>query len=74
MRALVGLRDLGTGDSKPALYAQVTPDQERAILKMAGEGVKLAKVARITGLSRPTIYRVLRNQEPERRDHEQMVG
>ena len=47
--------------SKPGRYVKVTPDQEGAVLKMVSEGVKLAKIARITGLSRPTIYRVLRN-------------
>lgn len=51
------------GGSEPGWYAKVTPDQEKGILKMVADGVKLAKVARITGLSRPTIYRVLRNQE-----------
>ncbi len=43
-------------------YFKVTPDQERAIVMMAGKGEPITKVARITGLSRPTIYRVLRNQ------------
>ena len=27
------------------------------------DGVKITKMARITGLSRPTIYRVIENQE-----------
>lgn len=57
------------GGSKPGWYAKVTPDQEKAILKMVKDGVKISKIARITGLSRPTVYRVLRNKElgPERR-------
>ncbi|MHC4797672.1 MAG: recombinase family protein [Planctomycetota bacterium] len=50
------------GGSKPGWYAKVTPDQIKAILKMIKAGEKIAKVARITGLSRPTIYRILRNQ------------
>lgn len=54
------------GGSQPGWYAKVTPDQERAILKMVAEGEKISRIARITGLSRPTIYRVLRNQEQTR--------
>jgi DNA invertase Pin-like site-specific DNA recombinase len=49
------------GGSKPGRYVKVTPDQDIAIRRMACEGVSLSKIARITGLSRPTIYRVLRN-------------
>jgi len=51
------------GGSEPGRYLKVTPDQERAILDMAARGEKVARIARITGLSRPTIYRVLRNQK-----------
>ena len=40
-------------------FFKVTPDQIAAIRKMADEGQKIARVARITGLSRPTAYRVL---------------
>ncbi len=32
-------------------------------MKRAGKGEKIARIARMTGLSRPTIYRVMRNQE-----------
>jgi DNA invertase Pin-like site-specific DNA recombinase len=49
------------GGSKAGRRLKVTDDQVRAILKMVAEGEKLARIARITGLSRPTIYRVLRN-------------
>jgi len=49
------------GGSKKGRYLKVTPDQERAIHEMVGRGEKVAKVARITGLSRPTIYRVISN-------------
>ncbi|MHC4442065.1 MAG: helix-turn-helix domain-containing protein [Planctomycetota bacterium] len=51
------------GGSKPGWYAKVTPEQKKAILKMVDDGEKITKIARITGLSQPTIYRVLRNQE-----------
>ncbi len=50
------------GGSEPGRYLKVTPDQESAILRLIAEGARIAKVSRITGLSRPTIYRVLRNQ------------
>lgn len=50
------------GGSKEGWHWKVTPDQAEAILSMVQRGEKIAKVARITGLSRPTIYRVLRNQ------------
>jgi DNA invertase Pin-like site-specific DNA recombinase len=45
--------------SKPGRFFQVTPDQADAIRRMAVEGQKIARIARITGLSRPTVYRVL---------------
>jgi len=43
------------------VYLKVTPDQERMILKLVGEGEHITRIARTTGLSRPTIYRVLGN-------------
>jgi DNA invertase Pin-like site-specific DNA recombinase len=53
-----------TGGVKPlGVYFKVTPDQEKMIIKMVAKREKTARVARITGLSRPTIYRVPRNQE-----------
>ncbi|GMU21866.1 MAG: DNA invertase Pin [Phycisphaerae bacterium] len=51
------------GGSKAGRYLKVTPDQEAAILQMIATGTKLARIARITGLSRPTIYRVVANQQ-----------
>jgi DNA invertase Pin-like site-specific DNA recombinase len=48
------------GGSKPGRLLKVSPDQVSAIMEMAGAGEKIARIARITGLSRPTIYRVLR--------------
>ena len=35
-------------------------DRENTIVKLVGQGEKIAVMARTTGLSRPTIYRVLR--------------
>jgi len=38
---------------------KVTPEQEAIIRRLKGEGEKVARIARATGLSRPTIYSVL---------------
>lgn len=48
------------GGSKPGRFLKVTPDQREAIVTMTASGESIAKVSRTTGLSRPTIYRVLR--------------
>jgi len=50
------------GGSTEGRYLKVTREQERHILKLVDKGEKIARVARITGLSSLTIYRVLRNQ------------
>ena len=51
------------GASKPGRFFKVTPDQIQAIRTMASAGQKIARIARITGLSRPTVYRVLEHQD-----------
>lgn len=48
------------GGSKPGWRWKVTDDQTVAIHEMKSAGKKIAHIARVTGLSRPTIYRVLR--------------
>ena len=48
------------GGSKPGRHLKVTPEQVDAIIDMNGRGEKVTRIARITGLSRPTVYRVLR--------------
>jgi DNA invertase Pin-like site-specific DNA recombinase len=47
------------GGSKPGWRWKVTDDQVAAIKEMKAAGKKVTHIARITGLSRPTIYRVL---------------
>ena len=49
------------GGSKKGRLLKVTQDQIAAITRMVQAGEKVTKVARITGLSRQTIYRVLKN-------------
>jgi len=47
------------GGSKKGWRWKVTDDQVAAIREMKAAGKKIAHIARVTGLSRPTIYRVL---------------
>jgi DNA invertase Pin-like site-specific DNA recombinase len=48
------------GGSKKGWRWKVTDDQLIAIHEMRAAGKKIAAIARVTGLSRPTIYRALR--------------
>ena len=48
------------GGSKPGVRKQVKPPQERAIRRMKADGETITDIARALGLSRPTIYDVLR--------------
>lgn len=52
------------GGSEKGWRWKVTDDQVNAIHEMKQAGRKITEIARITGLSRPTIYRVLREVEP----------
>ncbi|MCH7688219.1 MAG: Hin recombinase, partial [Planctomycetes bacterium] len=45
-------------------YWKFSDDQVMAIHEMQAVGKPIAQIARVTGLSRPTIYRVLREVEP----------
>lgn len=48
------------GGSKPGWRWKVSDDQVLAIKEMRMAGKKITHIARVTGLSRPTVYRVLR--------------
>ena len=48
------------GGSKKGWRWKVSDDQVIAIKEMKTAGRKIAQIARVTGLSRPTVYRVLR--------------
>ncbi len=52
------------GGSKKAWRWRVTGDQVAAIHEMRAIGKPIAQISRVTALSRPTIYRVLREVEP----------
>jgi len=51
------------GGSKKGWRWKVTDDQVIAIREMWAAGKKIAHMARVTGLSRPTIYRVLEQRK-----------
>lgn len=52
------------GGSEKGWRWKVTDDQVAAINEMKDAGKSVAAIARVTGLSRPTIYRVLREASP----------
>lgn len=52
------------GGSDKGWRWKVTDDQVNAIHEMKSAGRKITQIARVTGLSRPTIYRVLREVAP----------
>jgi DNA invertase Pin-like site-specific DNA recombinase len=52
------------GGSRPGRRLKVTPQQEATILKQKAAGAKIAAIARETGLSRPTVYAILRTANP----------
>jgi DNA invertase Pin-like site-specific DNA recombinase len=52
------------GGSDKGWRWRVTDDQVNAIHEMRSGGKPIAQIARVTGLSRPTIYRVLREVAP----------
>ena len=49
------------GGSKPGVRKRVTEDQERVIRRLKQEGTPVTRIAQAVGLSRPTIYDVLRS-------------
>jgi DNA invertase Pin-like site-specific DNA recombinase len=51
------------GGSKPGWRWKVTDDQVVAIREMKAAGKKISAIAKVTGLSRPTIYRVLEQKK-----------
>lgn len=48
------------GGSKPGVRKQVTDTQARLVFRMQEDGERIADIARALGLSRPTIYAILR--------------
>ena len=54
------------GGSAKGRRLKVTAEQEAMIRRLEGEGVGVSAMARTTGLSRPTIYRVLGSEDSAR--------
>jgi DNA invertase Pin-like site-specific DNA recombinase len=52
-------RGVTWGGSKPGWRWKVTDDQAAAVAEMKTGGKKITQIARVTGLSRPTVYRLL---------------
>ena len=52
------------GGSKPGRRLKVTREQEAAIRHQKAAGTPVAAIARGTGLSRPTVYSVLKAGDP----------
>jgi len=58
-QAVARARGRRWGGSKAGWFWKVTPDQLRAIREMKSAGKPISEIARVTALSRPTIYRIL---------------
>ena len=58
-------RDAGKswGGSAKGRRLKVTAEQEKMVRRLKGEEIGVSAIARATGLSRPTIYRVLGSEE-----------
>lgn len=54
------------GGSKPGKRKKVTVEQERAIRRLHQDGSAITRIAKAVGLSRPTIYDVLKSPEVAR--------
>ncbi|MEP3480576.1 MAG: recombinase family protein [Fuerstiella sp.] len=52
------------GGSKPGRLLSLTAEQVASIIRLNHEGMPKAGIARATGVSRPTVYRILRQNAP----------
>ena len=57
-------RGLRWGGSEKGRRVKVTPELETMVQRLRAEGRKISHIARETGLSRPTIYKVLGEESP----------
>jgi DNA invertase Pin-like site-specific DNA recombinase len=62
-QAAAKARGVRWGGSKPGVRKKVTPTQERTIRQMKSSGERVTAIAKTVGLSRPTVYSVLRCSE-----------
>ena len=49
------------GGSKPGWRWKVSNEQVESVIRMHAENVPMVKIAKTVGLSRPTIYKILKN-------------
>lgn len=57
------------GGSKSGRRISVTDEQQEAVRRLRAEGRKVAAIARATGVSRPTVYAILRVQRGSNHAH-----
>jgi DNA invertase Pin-like site-specific DNA recombinase len=57
-------RGLRWGGSEKGRRGKVTPELEAKVKRLRAEGRKISHIARETGVSRPTIYKVLGEESP----------
>ena len=60
-QAVARARGKRWGGSRPGRKVKVTAEQIRCVKRLHGEESPIAAIARAVGLSRPTVYRLLRN-------------
>jgi DNA invertase Pin-like site-specific DNA recombinase len=57
-------RGLRWGGSEKGRRVKVTPELEARVKLLRAEGRKISRIARETGMSRPTIYKILGEESP----------
>ena len=57
-------RGLRWGGSEKGRRVKVTPELEAEVKRLRAEGRKISRIARETGMSRPTIYKILGEESP----------
>jgi DNA invertase Pin-like site-specific DNA recombinase len=62
------------GGSEKRWRWKVTDDQVTAVAEMKAAGKNITQIARVTGLSRPTVYRLLRSPQPTPRRRSRSDG
>ena len=63
-QAVARKRGVKWGGSEKGWRWKVTDDQLAAVTEMKAAGKKIAQISRVTGLSRPTVYRLLEHCVP----------
>ena len=64
-------RGVTWGGSKPGWRWKVSDDEAAAIIEMRKVGKRITQIARVTGLSRPTVYRLLNAAQQPSASHDE---